>query len=194
MRLSLQRFFARWVLATLGGWVLGIAFVLLFAGLGDLLRLGDHFAVGVGMGLGVGYAQWRVGRKWFGASSEWVWASVAGMGTPFLISDLAGVRWDGAAAHWPILLHAGLGAALVGLWQRRTLLAHSARAHWWVAACIVGWTLATAMVLLLVYPGHPNTALQAWRNISVLASGGVVLGIATGGALVWILRSSEAAI
>jgi hypothetical protein len=163
----------------------------LLAELGDLLRLGGHFALGVGMGLGVGLAQWRVGRKWFGARISWAWASGAGMGTPFILSDVVGFQT--ADAYRLILLHAALGGVLVGLWQCRTLREQSARAHWGIAACTGGWTVAVAVVLFLVRPGHPDTALQAWRNILAIAAGGAGLGIATGQAVVSILRPSESA-
>ena len=89
-----QRFFGRWVLATFGGWVLGVVVVVLLAGIGELVGVGNQFAVGIGMGWSVGYTQWRIARKWFGATTQWMWASTVGMGTPFVLSDVVGAWRD----------------------------------------------------------------------------------------------------
>ena len=203
MRSSALRFFSRWVLATFGGWLLGVVVILLLAAIGEVVGVGDQSPVGIGMGWSVGYAQWRVARKWFGATSQWMWASVSGMGTAFVLSDLIGARWSGA----PFLLHlnvrqsegfrliifVALGSLLVGLWQGRTLQSRSVRARWWIAASIVGWMSAAFLPPLMVSPGHPRSSLALWLNFGGIALGGVVLGVITGGALVWLLRSSKSA-
>jgi hypothetical protein len=185
-RSNAQRFFGRWVLATFGGWLLGFVVIELLAGIGEMVHLGgNQCAVGIGMGWSIGCVQWRIARKWFGSSSEWMWSSVVGMGTPFVLSDLVG-----AWGHAPELLmgpNAAVGGLLVGLWQRRMLRSHSARANWWVPACIAGWMLAAALPPALIgfRPG-PH-----WSNLVGIALGGVVLGVVTGGALVWVLQSSQ---
>jgi len=188
-RSNAQRFFGRWVLATFGGWLLGVVVIVLLAGIGELVHLGgNQCAVGIGMGWSIGCVQWRIARKWFGSSSEWMWASVVGMGTPFVLSDLFGAWGHGGHAGMLSLVglvNAALGGLLVGLWQRRTLRSHSARANWWVPACIAGWMLAAVLPPALIgsRPG-PH-----WSNLVGIALGGVVLGVVSGGALVWVLRS-----
>lgn len=191
MRSGALRSFSRWVLATFGGWLLGVVVILLLAGIGEVVGVGDQFSLGIGMGWSVGYAQWRVARKWFGASSQWMWASVGGMGTPFVLSDLVGARWSDAP--FLLLLNVALGGLLVGLWQRRTLQSRSVRANWWIAASIAGWMSAASLAVLIGRPGHPRSSLELWLNFGAIALGGVALGVITGGALVWLLRSSKSA-
>jgi hypothetical protein len=183
--------FGRWVLATVGGWLLGIVAIVLLAGLGDLVDLGDQFSVGIGMGSGVGYTQWRVARKWFGATTQWVWASVVGMGTPFLLSDVIGA--SGSGIRFWMYLQVALGGVIVGCWQRKALQPHTARASWWVPTCIAGWLTGAVVVNLLVGGGHPRSSLEVWRNLGGIALGGVTLGVITGGALTYLLRPGAAA-
>lgn len=203
MRSSTQRFFGQWVLATFGGWLLGVVVALLLAAIADRLGVGDQSSIGIGMGWSVGYAQWRIARNWIGATSQWMWASVSGMGTAFVLSDLVGTRWSGA----PFLLHlnvrqseifrviifVALGSLLVGLWQWRTLQSSSVRAHWWIAASIAGWISSALLPILMVSPGHQRSSMKLWLNFGGITLGGVVLGVITGGALVWLLRSSKSA-
>jgi hypothetical protein len=174
-----QRFFGRWVLATFGGWVLGVVLVLLLAAIGEGAHVGNQFAVGIGMGLGVGYAQWRVARKWFGATTQWIWASAVGMGTPFVLLDVLGIWRDKG---WFVFVIAVLGGLLSSVWQRRMLQSRSVKANWWVPACILGWGVAAALPPALLLPG-PHVS-----NIGVIASGGIALGVVTGGTLVWALQ------
>lgn len=204
MRSSALRFFSRWVLATFGGWLLGVVVIVLLAAITEAVGLGNQSPVGIGMGLTVGYAQWRVARKWFGATSQWMWASASGMGTAFVLWDLTGARWSGA----PFFLHltvrqselfrniilVALGSLLVGLWQRRTLRSRSVRADWWIATSIAGWMSAAGLTALMVSAGHPRSSLQLWLNFGGIALGGVLLGVITGGGLVWLLRPSTSAV
>jgi hypothetical protein len=132
-----------------------------------------------------------------------MWASVSGMGTAFVLSDLVGARWSGA----PFFLHlnvrqseafrmiivVALGSLLVGLWQWRTLRSPSVRAYWWIAASIAGWMSAALLPLLMLSPGHPRSSRELWLNVGGIALGGFVLGVITGGALFWLLRSSKSA-
>jgi len=195
-RPSSQPFLRRWVLATLGGWLLGVIVIVLLGEIGELLLVGDQSSVGIGMGWTVGYLQWRVARNWFSATSQWMWASVVGMGAPFLLSDTIGALWTGApflvGRHYLALhLSVALGSLLVGLWQRRILQSHSMRANWWVVACTVGWILAAVVTTLVMVPGHPESSLELWRNFGAIPLGGLVLGVVTGEALLWLLQARQ---
>lgn len=185
-----RHFFARWVRGTFAGWLLGFVFIILGAIAGDLIGMREsQFIVGIGMGAGVGYAQGRVAKQWLGATRHWVWASVIGMGVPFVVFDLVAAVWS----EFPNLLLlplVAIGGLLVGLLQRRILCSHSDRANWWVPACVAGWTLAAGTaasgpLLDIIFPGR---WLSAILNLGVILLGGVVLGVVTGRVLVWMLR------
>ncbi len=184
------RFFTRWVRGTFAGWLLGFVFIILAAIAGDLIGMGQgesQFIVGIGMGAGVGYAQGRVARQWFGATWRWTSASVIGMGVPFVASDLASAVWSEFSFSLPLVVV--IGGLLVGLLQRRILCSHSDRANWWVPACVAGWTLAAGTAAVSgVLPSGPSDPWLVILNVGVILLGGVVLGVVTGGALVWMLR------
>ena len=185
-----RQFFTRWVRGTFAGWLLGFVFIILAAIAGDLIGIGEResqFIVGIGMGAGVGYAQGRVARQWFGATRRWAWATVIGMGVPFVASDFASAVWSEFSFSLPLVVV--IGGLLVGLLQRRVLRSHSDRANWWVPACVAGWSLAagTAAVSGVLSSG-PSDPWLVILNVGVILLGGVVLGIVTGGALVWMLR------
>lgn len=187
-----RNFFRRWVLATFAGWLLGVVVVLILAEAGEIIGWVQS-PVGIGMGLSIGYMQWRIARIWFTCTSEWMWGSVAGMGFPFVLSDIVGVLWRDTPAfigdeYLTLLINVALGGLLAGLWQRRTLQAHSVRANWWVAASLACWMFAAAATILLIVPGHPETSLELWRNFGAIGIGGIVLGLLSGRALLWLLR------
>lgn len=182
----------RWVLATLGGWFLGLVAVILLGGISEGIHFGDQFPVGIGMGWGVGFAQWRVARKRFGLTSAWMWVSAAAMGMPFVLSDIAALSWAGSAQRYFLILNVALGASLLGLLEWRILRSLSHRAYWWVITCIVGWMLP-ALLIFLPTGGHPETLPAMIFNFGVIASGGVVLGVVSGAMLVWMLKSPPSA-
>jgi hypothetical protein len=191
-RLDGQHLHRRWVLATFGGWLLGIVAVILLGGISEGIHFGDQFPVGIGMGWGVGFAQWRVARKWFGVTSAWMWVSAAALGMPFVLSDITVLSWAGNEQRYFLILNVALGASLLGLLEWRILRSRSNRAYWWIITCIVGWMLPS-LVIFLPTGGHPETLLAMIFNFCVIASGGVVLGVVSGAMLVWILRSRPTA-
>jgi hypothetical protein len=187
-----ERVLGRWVRATFLGWLLG--FVLILAGsiVGDLLGAGGdgQFIVGIAMGAGVGYVQARMLRNRQISMLHWTVASTVGMGAPFIATDILSVFWRDATFTLGLLvLNVVIGGLLVGLLQQRTLSSKSDRAIWWVPTCIAGWTLvALGIGLLIEVTGAVPGNLEAVVNVAVIVSGGIVLGLITGGPLAWILR------
>lgn len=185
-----RKFFTLWVRGTFAGWLLGFVFVVLGAVGGDLIGIGDgesQSIVGIAMGAGVGDAQGRVVRQWLGATWRWTWASVIGMGVPFVASDFVSAVWSGYSFSLPFLVV--IGGVFIGLLQRRVLRSHYERGNWWVLACVAGWTLAAGTAAVSgVLPSGPSAGWLAVLNVAMILLGGVVLGIVTGGALVWMLR------
>jgi hypothetical protein len=178
-------FLKRWVLATFVGWLLGVVATILLDEISDGAHLGNQFAVGLGMGLGVGFAQWRIARKWFGVTSIWMWATVVAMGMPFVLTDVIAKQFLGNERIF-LFLNVALGALLLGLFEWRILRTQSKRAHMCIFMNIVGWMLPTVGISLMP-GGHPESFLAIIFNISVVAFGGVVLGIVSGVILLWML-------
>ena len=181
-----KRFFTSWVVASSAGWFGGVIVILMLDVLQDLFRVGNGVYIGVGMGWSIGFAQWRIARKWFGATSRWMWASTVGMTIPFLVADLVGAQWDGDRLYLIPALGAA-GGLLAGLLQKSSLRSHSGRTNWWVAASGAAWMCPALLIQLIIFPGHPRTPLEAVRNTGSILLGGVVLGVVTGSALVWLL-------
>ncbi len=178
------KFFIRWVRSTFFGYLSGFVIIILGGIVGDLIGIpGSDFIIGIGMGAGIGYAQGRQARQWLGATWPWVWATVIGLGVPFVLEDLlsaTGIEFDGLHS---LQLDVAICGLLVGLLQLRLLRSHSDRAIWWVPVCVVGWTLA-AWTASVNFIGEWDAIL----NLGMILMGGVVLGVVTGGALVWMLR------
>jgi len=179
-----RRLFVRWVRGTFFGYLLGFVLILVGGIVGDLVGLpGSDFMVGIGMGVGVGYMQGRALKPWLGAPSRWVWATAIGLGGLFLVEDLVAVAWTEFDNMHSLQLDVAIGGLLVGLLQRRILRSHSRGADWWIPASVAGWALA-AWTASVTFSG----AVDAVLNLGMILMGGVVLGVVTGGALVWVLR------
>jgi hypothetical protein len=181
-----KRFFTRWVVASSAGWVCGVIVVLVLAELQDLFHVGNGVYIGVGMGWSIGFAQWRIARKWFGATSQWMWASTFGVTVPFLLADLVGTQWN--RDRWYLIPALAAAAGLLaGLLQRSSLRSHSGKTNWWVAASGAAWMCPALLIQLIIVPYRPRTPLETVRNTGSILLGGVVLGVVTGSALVWLL-------
>jgi hypothetical protein len=179
------------VLATFAGWLLGIVALILLAEISEGIHFGNQFPVGLGMGWGVGFAQWRVARKWFGVTSAWMWVSTAAMGMPFILSDITPISWAGNEQFF-LPVNVALGASLLGLLEWRILRSRSQSAYWWIITCVVGWMLPT-LVISEMTGGHPDTSFGMLFNFGVIASGGLVLGVVSGPMLLWMLQARPSA-
>ncbi len=178
------KFFTRWVRGTFIGYLIGFVLIILGSAAGDLIGMpGSDFIIGIGMGAGIGYAQGRQARQWLGATWPWVLATVIGLGVPFVVEDLVAAAWSEFDSLHSLQLDVAICGLFVGLLQRRILRSHSDRANWWVLVSVAGWTLA-AWTASANFTGPFDAIL----NLGMILMGGVVLGVVTGGALVWILR------
>jgi len=184
-----RQFFSRWVRGTSFGWLVGLVIILVASIGGEVIGKGEadsQFMIGLGMGAGVGYAQGRVLKRWLGAARGWAWTSAIGFGLPFVVLDFVGSMGSELSEVLRLELEVAISGLLVGALQRRVLSLHSSRANWWVPACVAGWTLAagtaaSGSLLDIAFLGR-------WLNLATILLGGVVLGLVTGGVLVWIRR------
>ena len=192
------RFVIRWVLLTLAGWVIGfpLGFIL-----GELAL--DNAGIEICVGAMVGLMQWFALRRVVKHSGFWILASIAG----FIVS----ASIHAAACYYlktsddlgnptGILmwtLSFILGGTLTGLLQQRILRHQVRRSGWWVPASAAGWGLSLiglATAYFVLPTGRKGPAPFVWlliRNLIVPTMGTVLLGIVTGGVLIWLLRQPK---
>jgi hypothetical protein len=170
-----------WIKATFWGWLLGVVLILLLSSILDSIGI-EHmqFYLGVGMGAGVGFAQWLVLKKVSSIGFNWVWFSIIGMGIPFIIFD-----WmpSGIITH-KLPPSVALGALTVGILQSILLKRQSPKAYLWIAGCSIGWILGVAIVFTIDYtmqlkPFIASNLILALINLLLILSCGIVLGATT---------------
>lgn len=183
-------FFRRWVWATFVGWIIGLIGGFVAAHVAEIfLGRVTQFALGVGLGLAVAYFQGRLLAKMIASAKTWAWtwAGLMGMGVAFIVWDIA----DAVGVGEPFLKHwiQILGGLLTGILQWRLLRPHYRHAAWWVLACVAGWELAFLTGDLPYFLGFGENALFV---VAAMLLPGVMLGVVTGGVLVWLLERSRA--
>lgn len=170
-----------WIRITFLGWLLGIVLVVAIALVGEVAGVhGSQLVVGLGMGLGVGFAQERALRPLLGASQSWRWVTTIGLSAPFLLFDLA--RVVGLGLPYSLYIAVAVAGLTAGLAQARLLAPHGVDASRWVIASGAGWTgaavaaaLADSMTRWSTIRGLPGALLY----LGLVGLGGVVLGLAT---------------
>ncbi len=199
-----RSFWLRWVLVCIVGWFLGIFIgsylfnIIIYIEIFRRNALGFILANSIGgaaLGSVVGLMQWLILRRRFSWAGWWIFASTVGFafagggGTGAKLAAIGGYRemgyWSGLIVEWAIIMV--LGGAVTGILQWLILRSQASRAGWWVLASTVG---CGSMVLWEACFGCkfwgegilPFLLLSVWS--------GAVLGMVTGGALVWLLRQS----
>ncbi len=185
-------FLAPWIRATLLGWVLGVVLIVVLALAFESVGVSNaHFPVGAGMGLGIGLLQARLLRGRIPRPSAWLGSSVVALAFPFLAFDLA--RLLGVGVPYSLYASVVAGGLILGAWQAFLLRQVSSRSAWWLGACALGWLLASGAVAIAgSLPRSP--ALRglpgAFLYLAIAGSGGVLLGLVTGLALVRLLPAA----
>lgn len=179
----------QWIIASFIGWLAGAVLVVLMSGSFDAIGLeGFQFYIGISMGAGVGFFQWRkLPHERIG--SEWIWSTMFGMGIPFLLFDLIKhfTGFSFGENYLPVCIT--IGAVLTSVWQTQILKRNDTAAQSWVWICLAGWILASWTVISIDYVKlfiHHNLVLF-FINLTLIISGGAVLGAVTGPALIKIL-------
>ena len=171
------RFWGRWVLATTIGWSVGIITAFIVAHLVapivyTAIPHETNLVFGLCLGAVVGYMQRRFAQNPITASGRWVLSTSIGLGIPFVVMVIADEFWGGIPLGLvPIV---AMGGLIAGLLQLRNVRRHSRRSGWWVLANIVGWGLGWL-------------AMELGSAVGLLF-GGVLLGVVTGGATIWLLQ------
>jgi hypothetical protein len=172
-----------WVLITTIGWTLGffIGFILADV-VGDIFESGllVDTIFGAVLASMVGVLQRFFLPVQVPRAGRWVLASTAGFALAFagnfvVLGELGSFV---ELLDWTVV--AAFGGAVTGILQWLVLRGQVSRAGWWVLASTVGWGLSMAVVGAL-----EDVGVGAFSGAPV---GGVVLGVVTGAALVWLLR------
>jgi hypothetical protein len=138
------------------------------------------------LGASMGTLQWLVLRRHFSQAGWWVAASAVG-------GTLVGIggAFYGSKVQVNLVIVYGLVGIILGALQWLVLRRRISRSGWWMVVSVLGWALAVPVVQSL-------DRLGLMRGLSetiglILGSGlvGMVVGIVTGGLLVWLLWQSS---
>lgn len=181
---------SQWTKATFWGWLLGVVLLIFLSSILDALGI-EHlqFYIGLGMGAGVGFTQWRLLKKYMGMSIQWCYFAVLGMGLPFLIFDFL-LNYNTA---YKLPVSVAIGGILVGVLQFRFLKDYVSNAAVWIYASAIGWTLSAFTTLLINYTmqlkvtGYLNLVM-ALLNLGLILAGGLVLGWSSA----WVIKKIKA--
>jgi hypothetical protein len=195
------RFGLWWVLLTAAGWVIGLPLGFVFVavagwiiGVHDdsiLLKLGlDNAAAFICIATVVGLMQWLALRRIVRRAGFWVLSSIIGFTISSSIHGVVCYVWGYpdnldhflGTVVWAMAFV--VGGTLAGVLQQRILRRQVCHSAWWVPASAVGWGLS------VIGLGIPSFFLPYGRPFIVLplVLASVLLGIVTGGTLIWLLR------
>jgi hypothetical protein len=180
----------RWISASFRGWLSGVFAVIATSGAFDAVGLeGYQFYLGISMGGCVGFFQWRTLSHVSRIGSAWIWSAFFGLGIPFLLFDLLKKYGGYVPGEHSLQYTIALGGAVTALWQTLIMRHFGYHASRWFLSSWSGWILAAATILAVDHTKmitNNNWALFV-INLSLIVSGGAVLGAVTGPALVSIV-------
>ncbi len=211
------RFGLRWVLLTAAGWVIGLPLGFVFVAVAGwiigvhedsdsiIFKLGlDNAAAFVCIVAVVSLMQWLALRRVVRRAGFWVPATIIGFTISSSIHSVVCYVWGYpdnldhflSTAVWAMAFVAG--GILAGVLQHRILRRQVCHSAWWVPASAVGWGLSVIGLeigsgigrgkILSTMP-FAQRLLTAFGNlIDVVGLASVLLGIVTGGTLIWLLR------
>lgn len=176
----------KWTLSTFLGWLLSVVFILILSGIFDGLGIeGYQFYLGISVGLGVGLTQWLRLKKYSNIGIKWVWYTALGAGLPFLIFDLLKLYGHVNFGERYLLYSVSVAGLSVGIMQYLLLKPYSPQAINWIPLSLVGWVCSALTVIAI------NSSMQYIKqpllgfivNLSLILSGGIVLGLITGSSI-----------
>jgi hypothetical protein len=206
-------FWLKWVLATTVGFIICL-FILFYLGKAVAFMIGypheDDFFYWLAYNIhfiatcaGVGIIQWLILRRRVSRVGLWAPAMVAGFvlasvllyAPPITRNYLLEVK-NIFARNIGWIMFLALGGTIAGLFQWFFLRRQISRAGWWVLASAVGWSLGEVVwqlgdwFLFERFGFGPAGGLL--RFLRILNYSGlffaIIMGVITGGALVWLLR------
>ncbi|MCP3933628.1 MAG: hypothetical protein GY705_31560 [Bacteroidetes bacterium] len=173
----------KWLIYNSLGWLSGTILVLIFSSTFDAIGIENlQFIVAVGIGLGIGIAQWLVLKNIIALKTTWITVTVIGLTIPFLIADI--LRYfellNLKSLFIPICV--GTGSILVGSLQSKLLKDYNIGLLNWLVVSFFSWLLIALAVYSVEYTHliSRNVWFGFITNLVLLLSGGIIIGIITG--------------
>ena len=138
------------------------------------------------LGAAMGTLQWLVLRRHFSQAGWWVAASAVG-GTLVGI----GAASYGSKVKVNLVIVYGLVGIILGVLQWLVLRRRISRSGWWMVVSLLGWALTVPVVRSLDRLGLMRGLSETIGLILGFGLAGTVVGIVTGGLLVWLLWQSS---
>ncbi len=169
----------RWIRSTWIGWLLGVPLIVIFALLGELVGIGgSQGLVGLAMGAGVGWMQRRTLVPVLGRTRRWLWATMIGLGVPFVGYDL--LQLMNVEMQFSLYLAVAIGGGIIGVWQGLLLAPHGVSMVAWTLASLAGWSAAAAMSGAIPVAAGPGGIAGALLYLGAVAVAGAIPGLVTG--------------
>jgi hypothetical protein len=114
------------------------------------------------------------------------------LAAPFLATDIASAA--GLGSIYSLYASVAAGGLLVGAWQAKLLRQRFKNSSWWIAASLLGWSVAGGTVAAASWLTQRRQVRGLWglaAYLGVVAIGGLILGLATGMALAWMVRREQ---
>lgn len=138
------------------------------------------------LGAAMGTLQWLVLRRHFSQAGWWVAASAMG-GT---LVGIGGASYGSKVQVNLVIVYSLVGITL-GALQWLVLRRRISRSGWWMVASLLGWALTVPVVRSLDRLGLMRGLSETIGLILGFGLAGTVVGIVTGGLLVWLLWQSS---
>ena len=180
----------KWVLFNFFGWFLGVTLIMAISPALEFFGIKhQQFAVGTGMGLGIGLVQWFLLRTSIPLKFSWVWVSVFGMTLPFVVLEQIG----GLTGIQILFSAVSIGAVIIGYVHYALLKNHVSKAILWLPASAIGWMAALIAVKALdfTYVLSASNLVLFFVNLGLILSGGLLLGLSSGIALKTMLKKAS---
>ncbi len=173
----------KWLTYNFFGWLLGTIFVLILSSSFDAIGIENlQFFIAVGVGLGIGTAQWMILKRITEIKKNWITVTVIGLTIPFLIADI--LRYfellNLESLFIPVCV--GIGSLLVGFLQSKLLKNYNIGMLNWIIISFFSWILIALAVSSVEYTHliSKNVWFGFFTNLTLLLSGGIILGFITG--------------
>jgi hypothetical protein len=187
---------AGWLLATVGGMLIGFLPAKLIA---DIFGLGvAYIIVPLLAGALIGFLQWLALRRFIVGSMDWILTAGAGWAIGYaaglLVIQVLG-RQPGFAGFWLLLACYALFGVIIALVQWPVLRREIPHAGPWILANVVGWALGFSIATAVELAVYSQSPAEPWIvNLIVQGISGLIAGAIIGLALVWIVRKPDIAL